>query len=142
MMRLSMPTKPFDIKTPLGVVFTVRPCSTPIIEMAMAKSRRIIGEIEQGISDLSMVGHDADSLRKMIKDPDYCDGIAQFAYAHALAMAGVVSWKGKGVEEDDGTVAEITSDNMRDVMLHPAIARTFVAKYTEIPTELLAEGNA
>lgn len=139
--RLSQETEPKEIKLPLGVVVKVLPCTTPVIEMAMAKSYRVVGDIEQGISDLSFVGHDTDRLRELIRDPDYRAGVAQFAYAQALGFALITEWWGKGVEEENGKIGPITADNVRDIMMHPSISRTFVAEVTKIPTELAAEGN-
>lgn len=142
MLKLSMPTEPYWIDLPLDVRFRVRPCTTPIIEFATAKAIRVIADIEKGISDLRMVGHDAESLRKEILDPDYRAGIMQFVYAQKLALAAVIEWDGAGVMTDAGDVAPVTEDHMRDVMLHPSIARTFVAKYTEPVRAVEAEGNA
>lgn len=140
--KLSIVREPYWIDLPLDVRFKVRPCTTPIIECAMNKSVRVIGDIEKGISDIEMVGHDADSLRASIADRDYRSGIMQFSYAHALAMAAVMEWDGAGVETETGEVAPITATLMRDVMLHPAIARTFVAEYIKPVTAIEAEGNA
>ncbi len=126
---------------PLDVRFLVRPCTTPVIEFAMTKAIRVIGDIEKGISDLHMVGHDADSLRSEIQDPDYRAGIMQFVYAQTLALAAVIEWGGGGVMTDAGDVADITSDHMRDVMLHPSIAREFVAVYTRPVSAIETEGN-
>ncbi|MHC8493433.1 hypothetical protein ACTU44_12070 [Thalassospira sp. SM2505] len=142
MLKLSMPTEPYWMDLPLDVRLRVRPCTTPIIEFATSKAIRVIADIEKGISDLRMVGHDAESLRKEIQDPDYRAGIMQFVYAQKLALAAVIEWDGAGVMTDAGDVAPVTEDHMRDVMLHPSIARTFVAKYTEPVRAVEAEGNA
>ena len=141
MLKLSMPTEPCWMDLPLDVRFKVRPCTTPIIECAMTKSVRVIGDIEKGISDLRMVGHDAESLRAEIQDPDYRSGLMQFVYAQTLALAAVIEWDGGGVMTPAGDVAPITPDHMRDVMLHPSIARTFVAEYTKPVSAVASEGN-
>lgn len=140
--KLSVARDPYWIDLPLGVRVKVRPCTTPIIECAMNKSVRVIGDIEKGISEIEMVGHDADSLRDAISDPDYRAGVVQFAYAHALAMAAIMEWDGAGVETEAGDVAPITPSLMRDVMLHPSIARTFVVRYVAPVNAIEAEGNA
>ncbi|RCK32489.1 hypothetical protein TH9_12200 [Thalassospira xiamenensis] len=139
--RLSQPKEPREFKLPLDVAVKTRPCTTPVIEMAMSRSGRVIGDIEQGMTDLSLVGHDVDSLRDLIRNPDYRAGIAQFAYACALGEALIMEWSGSGVQDEDGNVGPITPDNIRDVMLHPSIARTFVAEVTKIPVALASEGN-
>ncbi|WP_417844841.1 hypothetical protein [Thalassospira sp.] len=141
MIKLSLPREPRWLDLHPTVRVKVRPCTTPLVEAARAMAARVMADIINGSDDLLMVEHDVADLQKKLLDPDWCAGVRQFVYVQCLAKAAILEWDGDGVKNAAGEIGKITTENLRDVLLHSDIKDVFMQEFTKPLMQVVAEGN-
>ncbi|KAA0677784.1 hypothetical protein [Roseomonas genomospecies 6] len=138
MIRLNLPSAPYDIALEHGVTVTVRPCSTAIYEAARSKMSRLVRDIARQREEAAEVGARLEGLPDLTDD-DQRAGFSQALFVTALAQAAVTAWS--GVLDADGSPAPVNDVTVAELMRIPAIAERFAVEYTRPHADLVAEGN-
>ena len=140
MIRLGkMPRKPYDLDLVYEVKVRVRPITTAVIESARAGAIRQLTLLREEIASIKEVGGEIAGLPDFDNE-DIRNGLQQQHFIEALAVAGILSWE--GVMDESGTKpAEVNPQTISDFMAIPAVARDFLAKYSEPYDEMVIEGN-
>ena len=138
MIRLALPSKPYDIALDHGVTVTVRPCDTAIYEAARAKVARLVRDIGRQQDEAVEIGARLEGLPDLT-DEDARAGFSQALFVAALAQAAVTAWT--GVLDAEGKPAPVTDQTIAELMRVPAMAERFIVAFTRPHADLVAEGN-
>lgn len=138
MIRLNLPSAPYDLALEHGVTVTVRPCSTAIYEAARSKMSRLVRDIARQHEEAAEVGGRLEGVPDL-SDEDQRAGFSQALFITALAQAAITGWA--GVLDADGNPAQVNDLTVAELMRVPAIAETFAVEYTRPHADLVAEGN-
>jgi hypothetical protein len=130
MLRLDLPSEPFWIDCPHGVRLLVRPLTTALNHVALARAGRRLREMRDAAPD-----------DPLLSDQDFIDGAQRFEIAVGLGEACILDWQGVG--NADGTdAAAVTADAIRALLTVPEIAMAFDVGLVAPLARLTAEGNA
>ncbi len=133
MISLNLPTQPYDLPLPHGVVVTVRPLSAAVLATAQAHATATITRLREARQERAEVGLPLDDLPDL-NAPDVREGQVIAALARGLARHAITGWRG---------IHEPWSPDMADqLMRHADMAHAFLRDYQAPVLRLDAEGNA
>jgi hypothetical protein len=138
MIRLNLPREPHWLDLPHGVRLKVRPLTTAIYEAARARMGRIIRELLETVKDNAGLGLRLEGIPDLT-DKDALSGYSQYMFSVALAQAAIMEWQ--GVADAEGAPLAMIPENVARLMDVPALAESFVDRYTAPLAAMVTEGN-
>ena len=130
MIRLNLKREPYWIDLPANVKLYVRPLSTAIMSAAQSKVIKEVAELKE---------KDTNNLKDALKNETI--GLTESLLIKALAQIAIIKWKGV-LEKDNDQVADVTDQNVDDLMDIWFIAQEFWKAYTDSLAVLEAEGKS
>lgn len=138
MIKLGTPEEPCWLDLPHDVRVKVRPLTTPIYEAAMAKGRRMIGDLMGGLEGVEAAGGRVEGLPDL-SDPDAAAGVSQLVFVQALARLAILEWEGVG--DEAGSPLPVSPVAVDRLMARYPFGERFIVLYTERYSRVLDEGN-
>jgi hypothetical protein len=139
MLKLVLPKEPYWLELSHGVRLMVRPLTTAVYESARRKSTRLVADLLRDHAEIELAGGSVEGLPDL-NDTDAVEGVSQYLFAQALAMAGIVKWEGVG--DEDGKPVDVSPETVARVMEVPRLAEEFLVEYTRPHEAMVSEGNA
>jgi hypothetical protein len=132
MISLKTPTETTKIKLSRGVVVTVKPATTLLMETARQKVAHDLRAITMAAEAVKKAGGEIENL------PDLADPAVQRAeqllrWTRELAIAAVVAW--------EGILEECTPENVAALIETHPFGEEFFAAYTDTTTAIEMEKN-
>lgn len=139
MFNLDLPTAPYWIDLPRGVRVLVKPLDGVIVTAARNLAVRTINEMSEARAEAA-AAH-APTLPGMdLDDPNVRDAMVRWEFVRGLARYGMIGWDGVG--DPSGTAAlDFTPARGQALAVHPLMIDTFLDRYLEPQTRVVAEGN-
>jgi hypothetical protein len=124
MIRLNLKREPYWIDLPANVKLYVRPLSTAIMSAAQSKVIKEVAKLKE---------KDLNETKQL--------GLTESLLIKALAQIAIIKWKGV-LEANNDQVADVTDQNVDDLMDIWFIAQEFWKAYTDSLALLEAEGKS
>lgn len=134
MISLKIPEEPYRIELAPGLAVTVKPLTTFGYELALARARQTLEQIETGVAVLSMAGF---LPRREIDLEDDAQRAALFQelFVKALAREAIIAWEGV-VDADTGEALDPTPERIEAMVETCPVGRWFFEKYTAQQMEM------
>lgn len=139
MIKLELRNEPYWLSIMDGLKVRVRPLTTVIYEAAKIRGLRLASAAVAEIENVAAAGGVVGGLPDLT-DEDGRAALSQFLFVKALALEGILEWRGVG--GPDGQPLPATPEHIGELMHVPKIAEAFISQYTQPLYAVVAEGNA
>jgi hypothetical protein len=134
MISLKIPEEPYRIELAPGLAVTVKPLTTFGYELALARARQTLEQVETGVAVLTTAGF---LPRREIDLEDDLQRAAMFQelFVKALAREAIITWEGV-VDSDTGEALDPTPERIEAMVETSPVGRWFFEKYTAPQMEI------